>query len=370
MTTIYLVRHAQAEGNLYRRFHGHYNTELTATGRQQLPYVSRLFADIPLTAVYSSDLTRARRTAEAIAAPKGLFVQTDPRFREREAGNWDNVPFGELEQFQSEAYAQMKRDPRLWTPPAGESWQACTDRFLDGLAELTARHPSETIAVTSHSLALKDLMLRLFPEAQLAYCDNTAVSCIEYEDGQYRLRFANDSSHVPEHLSTYASQRVMREHPELHYNLWYRSALEEPELYIQYRREAWELIYGNLDGFDGPGFWSTALKNSENDPNALVFAMSGDRIAGILELSVNGYVAVNAGYIPFIYLREPWRHKGLGVQLLGHAVQYFQTLGRTKLQLRVAQSNTPAIGFYEKYGFRRISASGFRHRLLLMEKEI
>ena len=98
--------------------------------------------------------------------------------------------------------------------------------------------------------------------------------------------------------------------------------------------------------------------------------MSGDRIAGILELSVNGYVAVNAGYIPFIYLREPWRHKGLGVQLLGHAVQYFQTLGRTKLQLRVAQSNTPAIGFYEKYGFRRISASGFRHRLLLMEKEI
>lgn len=370
MTTIYLVRHAQAEGNLYRRFHGHFNTTLTATGQQQLPYLSRRFADIPLSAVYSSDLTRARRTAEAIAAPKGLFVQTDARFREREAGQWDNVPFGELEQFQSEQYALMKRDPRLWTPPGGESWQQCTDRFLEGLAELTARHPGETIAVTSHSLALKDLMLRLFPETELAYCDNTAVSCVEYEDGQYRLRFANDSSHVPEALSTYASQRVMREHPELHYNLWYRSALEEPELYIRFRREAWELIYGDLNGFDGPGFWSTALKNSENDPNALVLAMSGDRIAGILELSVNGYAAVNAGYIPFIYLREPWRNKGLGVQLLGYAVLYFQAMGRTKLQLRVAQSNSAAIRFYEKYGFRRISASGFRHRLLLMEKDI
>ena len=79
MTTIYLVRHAQAEGNLYRRFHGHFNTTLTATGQQQLPYLSRRVADIPLSAVYSSDLTRARRTAEAIAAPKGLFVQTDAR---------------------------------------------------------------------------------------------------------------------------------------------------------------------------------------------------------------------------------------------------------------------------------------------------
>ncbi len=370
MTTIYLVRHAQAEGNLYRRFHGHYNTELTATGRQQLPFLSRRFEGIPLAAVYSSDLTRARRTAEAIAIPKGLFVQTDPRFREREAGDWDNVPFGELEQFQSDAYAEMKQDPRRWTPPGGESWQDCTDRFLDGLAELTARHPGETIAVVSHSLALKDLMLRLFPAVPLPYCDNTAVSCIEYGDGRYRLRFVNDSSHVPETLSTYAGQRVMREHPELHYNLWYRSALEEPELYIQYRREAWELIYGDLQGFDGPGFWATALKNCERDPNALVFAMSGDRIAGILELNINGYAAAGAGYIPFIYLREPWRHRGLGVQLLGYAVLYFQSLGRTKLQLRVAPGNDSAIRFYEKYGFRRIAVSGLRHRLWLMEKEI
>ena len=370
MTTIYFVRHAQAEGNLYRRFHGHYNSHLTETGRKQLPFLARRFADIPLAAVYSSDLTRALETAEAIAVPKGLRVVTDRRFREREAGAWDNVPFGELEQFQAEGYETMKRDPRLWTPPGGESWQDCTDRFLDGLSQLLAAHPGQAVAVVSHSLALKDLMLRLFPEAALPYCDNTAVSCVEYEDGQYRLRFGNDSSHVPEALSTYASQRLLRQHPELHYNLWFRSALGEPERYIQYRREAWELVYGDLDGFDGPGFWSTAMKNCEQDPQALVFAMSGEQIAGILELNVNGYAGKNAGYIPFIYLRQPWRHKGLGIQLIGHAAQYFQALGRDKLQLRVAPSNEPAIGFYQKYGFRKVAASGIRRRLWLMEKSL
>lgn len=370
MTIIYLIRHAQAEGNLYRRFHGHYNTELTSVGRQQLPYLSRRFAEIPLSAVYSSDLMRARQTAEAIAVPRGLSVQMDSRFREREAGAWDNVPFGELEQFQGQAYAQMKRDPRDCTPPGGESWQACTDRFLIGLDALCARYPGETIAVVSHSLALKDLMLRLFPEETIPYCDNTAVSCIECEAGEYRLRFLNDSSHVPEALSTYASQRRLREHPELHYNLWYRSALNEPELYIRFRREAWQLIYGDLKGFDGPGFWSTALKNCEEDPKALVLAMSGDQVAGILELNINGYASVGAGYIPFIYLREPWRHQGLGVQLLGYAVLYFRALGRTKLQLRVAPGNQTALCFYQKHGFHRVAVSGLRHRLWLMEKTI
>ena len=42
------------------------------------------------------------------------------------------------------------------------------------------------------------------------------------------------------------------------------------------------------------------------------------------------------GYIPFLYLREAYRHKGLGIQLVGHAVSFYRKLGRTKLQLSVA----------------------------------
>lgn len=56
MTTVYLIRHAEAEGNLYRRAQGHYNSTITDRGYRQIAALAKRFADIPIDAVYSSDL--------------------------------------------------------------------------------------------------------------------------------------------------------------------------------------------------------------------------------------------------------------------------------------------------------------------------
>ena len=72
MTTIYLIRHAEAEGNYFKRIHGQYDSPVTALGRQQIACLEQRFADIPVDAVYSSDLRRTCQTAEAITMPKGL----------------------------------------------------------------------------------------------------------------------------------------------------------------------------------------------------------------------------------------------------------------------------------------------------------
>ena len=72
MTTIYLVRHAEAEGNLYRIAQGQNNSNLTDRGWRQVRALERRFADIPVDAVYSSDLYRTCATASAIYKPKGL----------------------------------------------------------------------------------------------------------------------------------------------------------------------------------------------------------------------------------------------------------------------------------------------------------
>lgn len=370
MTIIYLVRHAQAEGNLYRRLHGQYDGKLTPLGRRQLLALAERFSTIPLDAIYSSDLTRARNTAAAIAVPKGMEVRYDPRLREIDVGEWDDLPFGELEQFHAEEYAKMQRDAKNWHVPGAETWEQYTGRFLAAVEEHAKAHDGQQIALVTHSMLLKQALNRLFPGQCEGYYDNTSVACVAYENGALTLRAKPDASHLTPSLSTYGTQRLMREHPEQRLQFWYQTALQSPERYIQYRREAWELVYGTLRGFDGPGFWSTAVKCCEDDPAAMVFAMSGNRIAGILQLNVNGYASVNAGYIPFIYLREDYRHKGLGVQLIGYAVQYFRRLGRTKLQLSVAPENAPAIKFYEKLEFRRIAVTGRRNKLWLMEKEI
>ena len=69
MTTLYLIRHAEAEGNLYRRIHGQYNSLITDNGYRQIQALQERFADVPIDAVYSSDLFRTMTTARAIYVP-------------------------------------------------------------------------------------------------------------------------------------------------------------------------------------------------------------------------------------------------------------------------------------------------------------
>ncbi len=86
VTTVYLIRHAEAEGNLYRIAHGQYDGLITDRGYQQLRVLKKRFDDVHIDAVYSSDLFRARSTARAIYEPTGLALLTDPAWREIHMG--------------------------------------------------------------------------------------------------------------------------------------------------------------------------------------------------------------------------------------------------------------------------------------------
>ena len=96
MTRIYLIRHAEAEGNLYRVAHGHYDSLITDRGYEQIKALEKRFADIRIDAVYSSDLFRTRTTAKAIYVPKGLPLHTDADLREVNLGVWEDRPWQEL----------------------------------------------------------------------------------------------------------------------------------------------------------------------------------------------------------------------------------------------------------------------------------
>ena len=86
MTTVYFVRHAEAEGNTYRRMHGQYNSLITENGVRQIEALRARFEDIPVDACYASDLYRTCRTAQAVYIPKGLPLHPDRRFRETSVG--------------------------------------------------------------------------------------------------------------------------------------------------------------------------------------------------------------------------------------------------------------------------------------------
>ena len=66
MTEIYLIRHAQAEGNLYRMMQGHWDGSVTALGLKQIDALAERFRTVHVDALYASDLYRTRLTASAI----------------------------------------------------------------------------------------------------------------------------------------------------------------------------------------------------------------------------------------------------------------------------------------------------------------
>ena len=227
MTRIYLIRHAEAEGNLYRRIHGQYDSKITCGGRRQIQALARRFAGERIDACYSSDLIRTRVTAQAIWMPKGLPLRCDPRFREVRLGVWEDIPFGQLEQEETEALRQFVTDPRSWHVEGAETFSAYSQRFLDALNEAARRHDGGTIAVVSHGCVIRAVQQRLFfpsePMERTGHCDNTGVSLLEYEDGSFRLIYLNDNSHLPPKLSTFARQNWWREDTgKKDHNLWFR----------------------------------------------------------------------------------------------------------------------------------------------------
>ena len=119
MTTLYLIRHAEAEGNLYRRIHGQYDSLITDNGYRQIQALEQRFADTPIDAVYSSDLFRTMTTARAIYVPKGLPLQTRADLREMGMGEWEDRTWAGIDRTDHQQMALFSAGSPDFHPPGG-----------------------------------------------------------------------------------------------------------------------------------------------------------------------------------------------------------------------------------------------------------
>ena len=380
MTKVYIVRHAEAEGNLYRRLHGHYDGDLTENGLRQVTALEERFRPIHLDAVYSSDLRRCKKTARALYEHKNLPLRLDTGLREMKMGEWEGKPWGELGRTEADMVAKFHACSPDFRAPGGESFEELRERVSGTILRLAAKHEGQTIGIATHYLALRSA-LSVFHgcrveemNAVIPRCDNTGVSLLEIEGGRVNILFECDNSHLPPELSTLGRQnRALRSNnaaPEA--NLWYRpwEPVGEGDLYLRFRQDAWHLVHPN-DPFDGEGFYRQALAASVNDPWSVVCAMQGDRIAGMLQMDKERYAGEGAGFIYFYYVAPEVRRQRLGIQLLGQAVSTFRPLGRKTVRLRCSPDNQVGLHFYEKYGFYAIgNAEDSTVPLILLEKNI
>jgi broad specificity phosphatase PhoE len=204
---LYLVRHGITAWNREMRMQGHTDIPLDAEGREQARRLSRrLVAETRAPqAIWSSDLARARQTAEAIAVPLGLTVQTTALLRETNLGAWEGLTRPEIEaRGDAEHLARYLRDPLTCRPPGGETLEAAWERMVQAGQEIRARHPAGQVAVVGHGGSLRVLLCEALDASihslRRLWLDNASLSIIEqYGDLDAPIRrvtLLNDTSHL------------------------------------------------------------------------------------------------------------------------------------------------------------------------------
>ena len=146
MTTLIFVRHGDTDWNAQHRWQGHSDTKLNDVGREQ---ARRLAEELEtVDAVYSSDLARARETAEILAARLRLEVRLDPRLRERGFGAWEGMTMNEIESSFPEEQARWRTGNAAGV--GEESFEAFATRVGSFIEEVSPRHDGEAILVVAH----------------------------------------------------------------------------------------------------------------------------------------------------------------------------------------------------------------------------
>jgi broad specificity phosphatase PhoE len=157
-TIFWLVRHGQTDWNLQGRFQGQADPSLNQTGLAEAARAAKILASRPLGAIYSSDLLRARQTAEIIARAAGAPLRLDARLREVALGEWEGQLFSAIKVRYPAEIQEREDHPLNSRPPGGETLAELWLRVRLVVAEIAARHPGEEIALVSHGLTLAALI--------------------------------------------------------------------------------------------------------------------------------------------------------------------------------------------------------------------
>ena len=178
-TTIYVFRHGQTTGNIRKQYDGFGDVLLTEVGEAQAQARAVEFKDIQFDAVYSSDLIRAKRTAELIKAERNLEVKTSELLRERNYGHFDGKNREELlaeykEVFDEyEQIANHEEKLRYNFGGAAEDIDILVSRFIRALREIALANLGKTVLVVAHGSVMRAFLGHLDPEYYSWRFDNT-----------------------------------------------------------------------------------------------------------------------------------------------------------------------------------------------------
>lgn len=180
-TQVLLIRHGETAWNALRRWQGRAPVPLSEVGLAQARALGSYLAarQVPIDVLYSSPLTRARQTAQAITDALGLSLNTEDRLCEVDVGDWQGLSHDEVEAWDGERFAAYLADWYNVPTPNGESRRELQVRARAAFDDITAQHSGETIAIVSHGGTLGMLIESLLGKIERPSLCNTSITVLK-----------------------------------------------------------------------------------------------------------------------------------------------------------------------------------------------
>lgn len=160
--TFYIVRHGQTVWNVEGKLQGQKDSPLTEAGIEQAKKAGELLKQIEFHEAFSSDLLRAKRTAELITLEKKLIIKTSELLRERTYGSYEGKKRKELQHL-LDAFESLNHKEKFKKSFAEgvESDEKLSSRFITFLREVALGYPNKNVLVVCHGGIMRSLLIHL-----------------------------------------------------------------------------------------------------------------------------------------------------------------------------------------------------------------
>ena len=200
VTRLLIARHGQTVSNREGRFCGHSETDLTPLGEQQAAALARRLDRIELHAAYTSDYSRAMRTAAAVLEGRGLTPAVDAALRELHYGEWEMQRESEIRRRDPDQHRLMRAEDPAWHPPGGENVAMVRARTYASLQRIARTHRGQNVLIVSHGTAINCLLAEVLgipPEATFRLVvANCGLSEIDIVGSRTVVSLLNETAHL------------------------------------------------------------------------------------------------------------------------------------------------------------------------------
>jgi len=199
---ILLVRHGESRAatpdDPFPLVDGHGDPELAPQGREQAVAVGERLKDLPVSAVYVTNLRRTAETAAPLCEHLGVTPMVEPDLREVHLGEWEGGLFRIKVHENDPIYQQMQQEQRWDVIPGAESTETLNQRVFAGLQRIAEKHPNELVVVVVHGGVIGHIVAHATGARPFAFngCDNGSISRIVMLNGEVVVRGFNDITHL------------------------------------------------------------------------------------------------------------------------------------------------------------------------------